>query len=391
VPQPNWVVTVGLAKETTWGTAVNPATTFLSTDAPVFDEKQDPVYDRGLRGIRSALQSMTFGAGHTELDIPNMPWYGDDSGHLLMSMMGTDTITGTTRTGTIGAVSIGATSVTYTPGTGGASVTGDVFKIDAGLPTQEIVIPTSIAANVWTVPASGPNSFKFAHSASAPTSCLFTHTMTVLNTAQPPSYTLAKYDALNSTNARQIPGVYFEELVLKMTNPGKFTAQVKGRGKLGTNAAKSTAVYSAEPFNVPWQAAFTIGGIANARVIDWGLSLKAPNDQIFGMANTQSPTAAVSDQLTAVGTAIVVPDDYTEFNYYLNNTQPALSVALDNGSTRTTFQMTKTGIINPTVLEHNGNYTLLKLVYEDISNSTDAGTGNAPVKAVLLNGKSTAY
>src|SRR2546421_7341276 len=104
--------------------------------APAFNEIQDPIFDRGLRGIRSETQAMTFGAGHTEFDIPDMPWYGDDSGHLLMALLGTDTIAGTARTGTIGAVSAGATSVTYTPGTGGASVTGDIFKIDAGLATQ---------------------------------------------------------------------------------------------------------------------------------------------------------------------------------------------------------------------------------------------------------------
>jgi hypothetical protein len=93
-PQPNWRVTVGLAKESVWGTPISPPTTFLSTDKPAFTEKQTPIYDRGLRGIRSALQGMTFGAGSTTISIPNMPFYGDDSGHLLMAMMGSDTVTG---------------------------------------------------------------------------------------------------------------------------------------------------------------------------------------------------------------------------------------------------------------------------------------------------------
>ena len=389
MPQPNWLVTVGMAKESTWGTPVNPATVFLSSPAPVFDEKQDPIFDKGLRGIRSETQAFSFGAGHCEFTLADMPWYGDDSGHLLMALLGVDTISGTARTGTIGAVSIGATSVTYTPGTGGASVTGDVFKIDAGLPTQEIVIPTSIAANVWTVPASGPNSFKFAHSAAAPCVTLFTHALTVLNTAQPPSYTLAKFDNLVAT-ARQIAGGYFEELSLKWTNPGRLVVMAKGRAKLGTNATKSTAVYSSEPFNVPWQAAFTVAGVANARLVEFGLMIKAPNDQIFGMNATQSPTAAVSDQLTVAGDFIVVPDDYTEFNYWVNNTQPAISVAVDNGATRSTFQQSKCAV-ETAVLEHSGNYTLLKGTFEAISNSTDAGTGNAPMKATLLNLKSTAY
>lgn len=391
MPQPNWLVVVGMAKEPAWGTATSPPTMNFTTDKPVFTEKQDPVYDRSLRGIRSALQNLVFADAHTEVDIPNMPWYGDDSGHFLMSMMGVDSISGTARTGTIGAVAVGATSVTYTPGTGGASTTGDIFKIDAGLPTQEIVIPTSISANVWTVPATGPNSFKFAHSGSATASTLFTHTVTVLNTAAPPSYTLAKFDNLVAT-ARQVAGVYFEEVTIKWVNPGAMTVDAKGRGKLGSNITKPTyPAYSAELFYVPWQASFTIGGVANARVVDFTLSLKAPVDLIYGMSSTQSPSSAIGDQLTVTGSGTVVPDDYTEFNYYLNNTQPAIALTVDNGSTRSLFQMSKVGFIDPTSFDHSGNYTKLPFSFEAVSNSTDAGTGNAPIKAVLMNGRSTAY
>lgn len=389
MPQPNWKVTVGLAKESAWGTAVTPATVFLSCPAPVIDEKQTPAWDRGLRGIRSEAQDMIFADGHSEVDFPGMPWYGDDSGHLLMSMLGADAITGAAKTGTITAVAVGGTAATYTPGTGGASVTGDVWKIDAGLPTQEIVIPTSVAANVWTVPSTGPNSFKFAHGAGAAVTSLFTHTMTVLNSAAPPSYTAQKYDALIAT-ARTVAGLYFEDITLKFSSPGILTVDAKGRAKMGTNVAAPTAVYSQETFSVPWQAAFTIAGVANARVVDFSVSLKAAADQIFGMAATQSPTNAVPDQLTVTGALSVVPDDYTEYNYYLNNTKPACVLALDNGSTRLTLQMSKLGILGGP-LDHSKNYSMLSTAFEAIANSTDAGTGNAPIKAVLLNSKAVAY
>ncbi len=390
MPQPNWKVNVGMAKEPSWGTVTTPSVIFLSSPAPVFTEKQTPAWDKGLRGIRSETQGMVFADGHTELDMPNMPWYGDDSGNLLMALMGADAITGAARAGTIGVVAAGATSATYTPGTGGASVTGDIFKIDAGLPTQEIVIPTSIAANAWTVPATGPNSFKFAHTASAPTVSLFTHALTVLNSAAPPSWTFQKYDALIAT-ARTIAGVYLEEVTLKFTSPGILTVDAKGRGKMGTNVAAPTAVYSSEVFNVPWQATFTIGGVANARVVDFTVSLKAAADQIFGMAGTQSPTSSVPDQLTVTGAATVVPDDYTEYSYYLNNTQPAVVLVLDNGSTRTTIQMSKTAFIDPVQMDHGKNYSMLTAAFEAIANATDAGTGNAPIKATILNQKAVVY
>ena len=66
-------------------------------------------------------------------------------------------------------------------------------------------------------------------------------------------------------------------------------------------------------------------------------------------------------------------------------------MTLDNGATWTVLQMSKVGFIDPAVLDHSGNYTLLNMNYEAISNATDAGTGNSPLKAVLYNGKATAY
>jgi len=109
VPQPNWVVTVGLAKEPAWGTLTVPATSFLSCPTPSFDEKQDTIFDKGLRGIRSETQAMSFGAGHSEISLPDMPLYADDSGHLFMGMLGTDTLnTYVARTGTLATVAAGA-------------------------------------------------------------------------------------------------------------------------------------------------------------------------------------------------------------------------------------------------------------------------------------------
>lgn len=391
MPQPNWLVTIGLAKESVWGTPVTPATTFLSSPTPVFTEKQSSVFDKGLRGIRSETQGMVFSDAHTEFDIPGMPWYGDDSGHLLMALLGADAVVvSTTKTGTIASSAVGATTLTYTVVGGAAPVTGDVFKIDSGTGTAETVAPVVTGAGPYTFTYPAGQSARYAHGAAAPVAGLDIHTMSVLNTASPPSYTLQKYDALVAT-ARTISGCYFEDVTLKFTSPGLLTVDAKGRGKLGTNVAKPTAAYSAENFNVPWQANVIIAGAANLRVVDLTLSLKAPADLIYGMAGIQSPTAAVSDQLTVTGTITFVPDDYTEYNYYLNNTQPAVVVVLDNGSTRVTFQMTKTAFIDPVQLAHSGNYSMLTAAFEAIANSTDAGTGNAPIKVFLANAKASVY
>jgi hypothetical protein len=99
----------------------------------------------------------------------------------------------------------------------------------------------------------------------------------------------------------------------------------------------------------------------------------------------------VSDQLILTGKRTLVPDDYTEFNYYVNNTQPAVSCLVNNGSTRTSIQRSKTAFINPVVLDHKGNYTMLDANFEGICNATDSPAGNAVLKAVLWTSRSTAY
>jgi hypothetical protein len=388
MPQPTWKITVGAAKEVTWGVPVSPPTVYFSTDKPAFTVKQTAIYDKGIRGIRAETQAMVFGEGMTNIDIPNMPFYGDDSGHLLMALLGTDTFTGTARSGTIAASIVGATTLTYTVVSGGAPIVGDVFKLVDATNGNEIVTPSAVSGAgpyTLTVPAT-----KYAHGAATPASTLFSHVLTLLNSGAPPSYTFAKYDALVAT-MQQFPGTYCTELVLKFTNPGALTADLKGLGKMGTNVANTTAAYSAEPFYVPWQASFQIAGVANARVVDFEIDLKAPSTQIFGMSATQSPSAAVAGRVGLTGKFTIVPDDYTEWNYYLNNTQPATVCTVDNGSTRTTFQMSKTAFTDPVMLDHSSDHTALSASFEAISNSTDAGTGNAPLKVTMLNGKAAAY
>lgn len=391
-PQPSWKVAVGMAKETTWGSPVSVPTVSWTTDKPSVTDKIDAIWDRSIRGIRAEAQALSFGAGHSEIDLPDMPFYGDDSGNLFMAILGTDTMTpasgSTQKTGTIAAASAGATTLTYTTVAGAGPVAGDYFTILDSTNGNEIVNVTAVAGTgpyTLTVPA-----IKYAHGATTPASQLFQHVLTLQNTTAPPSYTLLKYDALVAT-ARQWAGIYWTELALKYTNPGSLTADIKGTGKLGSEVASFTPSYSAQPFFVPWQTSFTLAGVANARIVDFEFDLKAPSTQIFGMNATQSPTAAVPGRVSLTGKFTIAPDDYTEFNYYLNNTQPTTVVTMDNGSNRCTIQMTKTGFVDPVTLDHSSDHTVISASYEAISNATDAGTGNSPVKVVLLNQKSTSY
>lgn len=218
----------------------------------------------------------------------------------------------------------------------------------------------------------------------------YTHTLTLLNTGNPPSYTTSKFDGLVAT-ARQAAGVYFSDVSMKFANPGKFSIAVKGMGKIPTNATKPTASYSSLAPYIPWQAAATIGGSGNTKLIECQLDIKRPLAQIWGFNNTQDQTGIVVSDLEVNLKMTFAAQDYTELNYFINNTQPVVSILFTSGASTLTLQMSKVAFEDPTNLDHGSPYARVVATGRAISNSTDAGTGNSPIKVIAVNAQSTAY
>ena len=215
----------------------------------------------------------------------------------------------------------------------------------------------------------------------------FTHTMTLLNTAYPPSYTGARFTGLAAT-AEQVGGIYATELTLKFVNPGKLTVDVKGKGVIQGTVTKPTNVYSTQQILLPWQGSLTLGGLANVKLLSGTISLKRTNDQIFGLANQQSANASNVDQITVDGKLEFWSSDMTELNYWLNNTQPTTSLLFTSGTNTMTLQMTKTAFSDPTELDTGTPYWRTQASFEAVANATD---GSAPLKVILVNPRSTSY
>src|SRR5215472_13803003 len=156
---PSWLLFAGLAKESTWGTAVA-ATDFYPLMKPDFEPIYEPIEDDGFRSNASALQAWYQGVGKSQVSLPDMLFYPNASGHFLMGILGVDTLTGTNP---------------------------------------------------------------------------YTHTMTLLNTGYPASYTLGKYPGLVATQD-QVAGLYWEEVALKFQNPGKLLISTKGQGLIQSQA-----------------------------------------------------------------------------------------------------------------------------------------------------------
>ena len=313
--QPSWQVQIGLAKESSWGTAVGSTIFFPAGKNAKLDTRYENQLEEGWEGVAGKDKVYIQGTGYSELNWPDMWFYPDVSPNFLMAMLGTDTVTG-----------------------------------------------------------AGP----------------FTHTLTVNNSTNTPSYSCTKFDNLAAT-ARQSAGVYFEQVSMKFSNPGKFSIAASGRGKIATNATKPVASYSALTPYIPWQAALTLNSSSNQRLIDCQIDIKRPLSQIWGFSNSQDMTGLVVTDMEVNVKMTYVPIDYSELNLFLNNTQPPFSLVFTSGTNTLTFQMSKMAFEDPTTLDHGQEYARVMVAGRAIVNSTDAGTGNAPIKIIAVNSQSGAY
>ncbi len=91
-PIPTFLTSVGLAKETTWGTGVAPTTAdqFVPLDsAPKQDDGIESIYDDGYRSRASQHQGYQQGNASSKFSFGSQ-WYPDVCGNWLMGIMGSD-------------------------------------------------------------------------------------------------------------------------------------------------------------------------------------------------------------------------------------------------------------------------------------------------------------
>jgi hypothetical protein len=217
----------------------------------------------------------------------------------------------------------------------------------------------------------------------------YTHPITLLNTADPPSYTLTLFDNLIAT-ARRISGAQITEVLLKWSTKGKLTMQVKGIGKVADTVTKPTETFSAASPFLGWQYTASVSG-ANTRVEEGEILFKRDVQPVYGGAGTQDMNQRMIDSLNGSGFLTFAVIDDTEKGYYTGNTQPAVSIVFTSGTNVLTLQMSKCAFVKGSDIDRGSLYSKVRLPFKAIANATDAGTGNAPAKIIGVNGKSTAY
>jgi hypothetical protein len=189
--------------------------------------------------------------------------------------------------------------------------------------------------------------------------------------------------------AEQIGGIYWEELVIKWANPGRLTVDAKGKGTIQGTVTAPSNVYSTQKIVLPWQGSLNIAAAVNAKLIGGTITIRRPVDMVFGMANSQNANASNVNGITVGGQVEFYSQDQTELNYWLNNTQPAVSLNFLSDVNSLTLQMSKFAFAKGTKLDFGSQYVRTRGTFKAVANLTD-GTP-APLKAFAVSAQSASY
>ena len=224
----------------------------------------------------------------------------------------------------------------------------------------------------------------------------YTHTISLLNSqatnGQPPTYTLSDYYSLGSASTRQYAGAQFASIDTKFSADALLTYSAKAMGFKSVTAANPTPSFTTVAPIPSWEGSVTIAASVTAIMAEGNVNISRSVTPIHTVSNNQNPYQLFAGPLTVDGSMLLILESDTQLNYYLNNTQPAVSIDFTAGAgatlTQVKFQMTKCAF-TVAKIERGKDYIELNVNYKAQANTTDVGAsaGYSPVKVVLQNAK----
>jgi hypothetical protein len=344
---------VGIARETTYGTAVSPTVTipmtnFAPSDKPVW------VMDEAWRGSMSGEYDMIQGPLWAETSFGG-PVYGDTIGHMLYNILGdyTQSAASTTPTATLNAIGTAGAS-TLTVVSGGASFTTGMFiqVFQAGSTGPAEIVQVTSGSTGTTIALSAATPLRFQHSSAAVVqnttvaAGTYTNTFTVLNSndgannGQPPSHTF--------TDRTQVPGAagnwaaqYAFGCVSQMTLTGSAQGIFTHAGNMtsyvySTASAIPALAVSSVRATPNWRSTIALAGTLPTfqvnDIAEWEFQLNRVVQPIPTTDGFQNPYTIARGKFTATAKLTFMPSvDESALNYMLNNTQPQLQITYSNG------------------------------------------------------------
>lgn len=391
---------LGIANETTMGTAVLPSFTQLidslkPSDKPTF--LKDQAW-RGSMGTNAFNQIA--GVKHAELDLGG-PLFGDAISFFFRNILGDVAVVGTpTGSGstTLSALAaVGATTISTVATIPAATV----IQIGSGATSECFTTGTPSGSGPYTIPLSSPTGgLAFAHASAqavVPVIGPYTYAWSLLNsgTGQPISHTLTHYLGPTATvGARAYPGFCLTGLDLKFNaESALYTWDGKGVSWPSVIAASTpTANGTAIKPIASWQTLIGIGGPASggtlvSTVSDGEINLMREAVPVFTANGAQLPYIIQRGQFNATGkfnfTAV---SDESALLYMLNNTQPQVQVVTTNGLSGTnlitvTVDMAQCAFVTSDV-DTSKTSVGYSTSFEPVFNTTNAGGsgGQSPIR-----------
>lgn len=217
----------------------------------------------------------------------------------------------------------------------------------------------------------------------------YTHTFKLSSTAaQPPSYCWTDW---NRAAYRQYPGSRLDELVITVDAKGAVKLASKWKGwKSVVSVATPTATFPATVPLLSWQAALSIGGTANNKMISAALTVKRSTEAIHTLRNSQSPYTDFAGPVEADWKLKVAFEDEVDWAHLNSNDQPAISLVITSVTGTPAPVFTLVSDTAPWVkapIDRTQKFMQLDSDITGVMNTTD----NGPVMFVLTNGVATAY
>jgi hypothetical protein len=389
---------IGLAVETTQGTAVVPAVT-IPVDKFDPEDRTTWLDDAALRGSMVDLYNRVAGVKHSEADVGG-PAFFDTLPYMLSNIFGDAVYSGTyTGSGTttldtgsaVGAVSI-STVATIPAST--------LIQIDTGT-LSEVRLTTGVSGG-------GPFTVTFAdgltnaHAGAAvvkPIQAPFSDAYSVLNTgsAQPSSLTVTDYQGPTATTGtRAYPGMCLSELSLRGNAE---SSAIEWAGKLMGWPSASAAAFTSNPSAIKaqptWESTFglngTVGSAQVRTVNEFEMTFRRELEMIYTGQNSQSPYYIQRGKLHCAGKLNIVAADESALTYLNSNTQPQLQIVISNG-------LSGANLLALTIDLLLAAFTTSKIVrgkpavefaveYDAVANTTNSGysAGFSPTRLTVQN------
>lgn len=385
MPLPTNLSYLGIAKEVTPGTAVNPTAFIPLKTIDPFDHVE--YYDVDpFQGAMAELYGKIPGYKWTEFTVGG-PVFPDTWGWAAAGIMGeiaTATGSRTVADGvtTVSTPGITSASAAFTQADVGRSLTTANFP--AGSYIMSVQSATAASMNVNATASGVTQSFIIGNAA------IFGNQMSLLNSApgQPTSHTLTDFYGITGTNSRQYAGTKWEEVQLKFTTDGLLEWTGKAQGLITSNPVAKPAQSFTTVLPLPtWAGSLAIAGVPIIKGVDGEVTVTRKIEVIKGLTGNQAPAAIFTGGLMAKGKLTFYIDDDTELIRYLTNTQPGLTLLFTTGGAPTTltsvgFQASKAAYTNAK-LNRSKEFMQVDIDFDAVANTTDVGASGGYSPCIL--------